>query len=529
MDRPSPSLPQRPRNVLFILCDQLRADYLSCYGHGTLRTPNIDALARRGVRFERAYCQSPNCGPSRASFYSGRYVFSHGATWNFTPLPLGEQTLGDHLRASDMRVAVVGKTHMYADRDGMQRLAIPPQGSAGQCLAEAGFEPYERDDGIHPDNTVDPELRYNAYLRSHGMDGANPWHTWANAAMGPDGEIASGWYFRNAHLPTRAADEHGETAYMTRRAMQFMEEQGDRPWVLHLSYIKPHWPYIVQAPYHAMYGREDVQAPIRAAHERHDEHPVYRGFRNQPEGLAFSRDADRLNVIPTYMGLVRQIDDWLGKLFEFMNRRGLLDNTLIVFSSDHGDFLGDHWLGEKEFMYESGVRIPLIVSDPTAPQGHGVVTDALVEAVDVVPTILDILGRTPPAHWVEGRSLRPILHREAESVREVAISELDYSIYGAARELGLPPRGARMVMARSDRYKYVHFDGLPPQLFDLTDDPHELYDLGRDPAFAGIREEHQSYLFDWMRARRNRVTITDETITARSGPANTGGVVIGQW
>ena len=92
------------KNILFIMCDQLRADYLSCYGHKTLATPNIDSLAQRGVRFDRAYCQSPNCGPSRASFYTGRYVFSHGATWNFIPLPVGEQSMGDHLRTSGMRV-----------------------------------------------------------------------------------------------------------------------------------------------------------------------------------------------------------------------------------------------------------------------------------------------------------------------------------------------------------------------------------------------------------------------------------------
>ena len=102
------------RNILFIMCDQLRADYLSCYGHMTLATPHIDSLAAGGVRFERAYTQSPNCGPARASFYSGRYVFSHGATWNFIPLPAGEQTLSDYLRPTGMRCAVVGKTHMAA-------------------------------------------------------------------------------------------------------------------------------------------------------------------------------------------------------------------------------------------------------------------------------------------------------------------------------------------------------------------------------------------------------------------------------
>ena len=520
---------KKVKNILFIMCDQLRADYLSCYGHRTLQTPHIDEIARRGVRFDRAYCQSPNCGPSRASFYSGRYVFSHGATWNFIPLPLGEQTLGDHLRQSGMRVAVVGKTHMYADRDGLSRYALGPESAQSRYAAEAGFEPYERDDGIHPDSKVPPNLAYNEYLRSHGMGGDNPWHTWANAGEDQHGNIAIGWYYRNAHLPTRAPDEHGETAYMTNRAMNFMTEQGDKPWLLHLSYIKPHWPYIVQAPYHNMYGPEDIQAPIRADHEREDDHPVFAGYRRHPEGVAFSRDADRLNVIPAYMGLVKQVDDHLGRLFAFMKARGLWEETLIVFTADHSDYLGDHWLGEKEFMYEQGVRIPMIIADPSSPQTHGTVSQALVEAIDLVPTFLDTVGQPMPHHWLEGQSLRPLLQGQVGSVREAAFSELDYAIYGAARELGLQPHQARMVMARSERYKYIHYDGLPPQLFDMHEDPQELRDLGRDPGYARARDEHLGLVFDWMRSRRNRVTISDADIMKRANPAAAGGVIIGQW
>ena len=535
------------RNILFIMCDQLRADYLSCYGHKTLATPHIDSIAKRGVRFDRAYCQSPNCGPSRASFYTGRYVFSHGATWNFIPLPLGEQTMGDYIRPAGLRVAVVGKTHMYADGDGMSRLSIAPTSAAGSHLAESGFEPYERDDGLHPDRTLDPKLRYNEFLRAKGMTGDNPWHSWANAGLDEQGQLASGWYFRNAHLPTRAPDECGETAYMTHRAMDFIREQGDQPWLLHLSYIKPHWPYIVQAPYHKLYGRDDMQAPIRSAAERDDDHPVYKGFRGQREGVAFSRDADRNNVVPAYMGLVKQIDDYIGKLLAFLKEQGRLDDTMIVFTADHSDYLGDHWLGEKEFMFEQGVRIPMIIADPSAPAKHGTTSSALVEAIDLLPTFMETLGLPIPSYWLEGHSLRPLLDGgsgsegsegiegitasadSAGSVRQVAISELDFAIYGAARALKLEPRAARMVMARSDRYKYVHYDGLPPQLFDLHDDPNEFSDLGRDAGYAKIRDEHLGYIFDWMRQRRNRVTLSDDVIRARTDPAAAGGVIIGQW
>ena len=154
------------KNILFVMADQLRADYLSCYGHPTLHTPHIDALAARGVRFSRAYVQAPVCGPSRMSFYTGRYVSSHGSTYNGIPLRIGEMTMGDHLRPLGMCVALVGKTHMAADRVGMARLGVDPYSIEGVLASECGFEPYERDDGLWPSAPYD--LPYNEYLRNLG-------------------------------------------------------------------------------------------------------------------------------------------------------------------------------------------------------------------------------------------------------------------------------------------------------------------------------------------------------------------------
>ena len=247
------------KNILFIMCDQLRWDYLSCYGHPHLLTPNIDALGARSVRFTRAYVQSPICGASRMSTYTGRYVQSHGAAWNGFPLRVGEMTMGDYLRPLGVRTALVGKTHMEADVEGMQRLGIDPQSVIGVRVAECGFEPYERDDGLHgmgPGGArYSPQRpRYNAYLNDKGYAGENPWHDWANAAAGEGNSLASGWAMRHARKPARVREEDSETPYMTRRGIDFMREAGDEPWCLHLSYIKPHWPYIAPAPYNDMYG-----------------------------------------------------------------------------------------------------------------------------------------------------------------------------------------------------------------------------------------------------------------------------------
>jgi arylsulfatase A-like enzyme len=175
------------KNVLWIMCDQLRHDYLGCTGHPTLKTPNIDAMAKRGVRFSQAYVQSPICGPSRMSFYTGRYMRSHGSHWNGWPLRAGEPTLGDHLKKIGVRNVLVGKTHMAPDLEGMKLLGIAPDSIIGVHVAQCGFEPYERDDGLHP--TGRPRPSYDSYLREHGYDAPNPWEHWANSGADADGKL----------------------------------------------------------------------------------------------------------------------------------------------------------------------------------------------------------------------------------------------------------------------------------------------------------------------------------------------------
>ena len=168
-------MPARIKNILFIMCDQLRWDYLSCYGHPTLKTPHIDGLAARGMRFTRAYVQSPICGPSRMSFYTGRYMQSHGSNWNGIPLRVGELTIGDYLRPLGVQTILVGKTHMVADREGMERLGIDPESIIGVRMSECGFDPFDRDDGLHargPDGGYDAEKpRYKEYLERQGLSG----------------------------------------------------------------------------------------------------------------------------------------------------------------------------------------------------------------------------------------------------------------------------------------------------------------------------------------------------------------------
>ncbi len=523
------------KNILFIMFDQLRWDYLSCYGHPHLHTPNIDWLASQGVRFNRAYIQSPICGSSRMSTYTGRYVQSHGASNNKIPLKVGEQTLGDHLRAAGVNSWLIGKTHMEADAEGMARLGLEPDSVIGVRVAECGFDVFERDDGMKPEGpegSYDPRgaLAYNDWLRAKGYDSDNPWHDFANSGLDEDGTVRSGWFLKNSAYAANIDEPDSETPYLTSRAMAFIE-QADGPWCAHLSYIKPHWPYIVPEPYASMFGPEHILPVVRTEAERQQAHPVLKAFMDTPVGQSFSREDVRNAVIPAYMGLIKQVDDQMGRLFDWLKDTGRWDSTVIALTSDHGDFLGDHWLGEKTFFYDQSVRVPLIIYDPSpeADATRGTVCDALVESIDLAPTFLEMSGGAALPHILEGESLVPLLHGHAQQTRrDYVICEYDYSGAPVARLTGASVTEATMYMVADKRYKLIHFEtGDRPMLFDLENDPEELTDLGSSRAHADVVSALYEKLHHWARRVSQRTTINHDSLIARRSQRSTKGIVIG--
>ncbi|WP_342359978.1 sulfatase-like hydrolase/transferase [Terrarubrum flagellatum] len=522
---------RRRPNILFIMADQLRWDYLGCNGHPRVRTPNIDALAARGVNFTRAFVQSPVCGGSRMCFYTGRYNVTHGATYNNFPLRIDEMTIGDYLRPLGYRVALVGKTHFKPDLEAMKRIGVDPGTNPGIPYWQCGFEAFERDDGLHPDQSVDPNLAYNRWLNQKGYPGDNPWHEFANSVEGDDGEPGSGWYLRHARKPARVKEEHSETAYMTDRALAFIDEAGEQPWLLHLSYIKPHWPYVAPAPFHNMYDSGDVIPANRHDDELRDPHPVVAAFMKHEESVNFSKQDVRETVIPTYMGLISQCDHHIGRVVAHLEERGLIDDTIIIVTSDHGDYLGDHWLGEKDLFHEEIVRVPMIVVDPRdeGDATRGLTDARLVESIDLVLTFLEWAGGAGSQHRLEGRSLAPLLGGATPDWRETAFCDSDFALRHARRTLGLPPDKARGYMVRTERWKYVFYEEFPPQLFDLLNDPRELNDLGRAAGHETVKAEMERLLFGWFRARRTRVTISDQAIEAMTGKARERGYIFGAW
>ncbi|MCG7521591.1 sulfatase-like hydrolase/transferase [Ruegeria sp. Ofav3-42] len=527
----------KAKNILFIMFDQLRWDYLSCYSHPYLETPNIDRLAAKGVRFNRAYIQSPICGSSRMSTYTGRYVHSHGASWNGIPLKVGEVTMGDHLRKAGMDCWLVGKTHMRADAEGMARLGLEPDSLIGARVAECGFDVFERDDGMlpeGPDGYYDPDgaKEYSKFLTAKGYESDNPWHDFANSGLDADGNVLSGWFLKNSAEPANIAEEDSETPYLTGRGIDFMEMH-DGPWCCHLSFIKPHWPYIVPEPYASMFGPEHVLPVVRSEAERQNAHPVLRAFMDTKIGQTFSRQDVRDAVIPAYMGLIKQADDQMGRLFEWMEKTGRMEDTMIVLTSDHGDFLGDHWMGEKTFFHDASTKVPLIIYDPSpeADATRGTVSDALVESIDLAPTFVDVAGGDIAGHILEGHSLLPILHgQQTETPRDVVICEYDYSASPIADVLNASVRDAVMFMAVNKKWKLIHCEGgHRPILFDLENDPEELTDLGDRADHAEAIAEMYDHLFAWTRRQSQRTTRSEQQLIEMRTKSRGRGVVVGVY
>ena len=521
---------QDKMNILFIMYDQLRFDYLSCAGHPHLHTPHFDKIAAKGVRFTNAYVQSPVCGGSRMCFYTGRYASSHGAHWNGFPLRVGEQTLGDHLRRAGMDCWLIGKTHMKADSEGMARLGLSADSVIGARQAECGFDAWVRDDGLWgsgPDGLYDEKRSpYNEYLKSKGYEAQNPWADFANAGVEGD-DIAPGWIFRNADKPANIRQEDSETPWLTSKAIEFMEQAEGR-WLAHVSYIKPHWPYIVPAPYHNMYNETHVPPPVRDDCETDNPHPVYGAYQNNKIAQAFQKDEVRKKVIPAYMGLIKQCDDQLGRILAYLEQTGQMDNTMIVLTSDHGDYLGDHWLGEKDLFHDQSAKIPMIIYDPRtrADSTRGSVCDALVESIDLAATFVEAAEGTIPDHILEGRSLQPWLDGQQPEWREFVISEFDYSVTPMAVQLGLEPRDARLFMVFDGRYKLMHAEGgFRPMLFDLQEDPQEFNDLAKTDGHQSEIDRLYGYLGQWGRRMSQRVTKSEDDIKAMRGRSLRRGII----
>lgn len=471
-------------NVLFIMVDQMRADCLSCAGHPVVRTPNLDALAAQGVRFRNTFVQSAICGPSRMCIYTGRYPHATRAPWNEVPLPAEERTVGHYFLEAGYRAALCGKSHYVADP-----FALPPADPGRERIEYrtlAGLEAWELKDGAKGEGWL-------AYLRKKGYPEEvirSPYQV--VMPENPGGTDPSAF-------PIAIRAEDHDTAYLTDRAMQFMEEAEDQLWMLHLSYFRPHHPLAAPAPYHALYDPAHMPAPNRCSSELADPHPLHIPYRVERKGTEYDEEGVWRQRRATYYALITEIDDHLGRLFGWMQARGLWKNTLICFVSDHGVYLGDHWTYQKELFYDEAYQVPLILFDPRpeADARRGAAEEAFVESIDLLPTLLEAAG-VPVAPAIQGRSLVPFLQGDGPSDwRTEVYADWDFRFYWTPKKLGLPPEKCRGWMVRDRDFKLWHFNGLPDVLFDLREDPLERHNRAADPAYREVVQRYLLKLIDW--------------------------------
>ena len=426
-------------NIVFLFPDQLRRDFLSCYGAGFIQTPNIDWIAERGIRYDNAYSASPLCVPARTALLTGMGALRNGVTDNLHALrpdynEAGIRTWPQILSEAGYFTSAVGKMHFYPwdARHGFQH----------RVACEDKLWARVQDD-------------YHHYLKAHGLRKL-------------ERQEYGDYIERRGAAETDVPWEHSWDRFTGREARRFIEGyQGDGPFALMVGFPGPHDPYDPARDFPHRFDPADMPAPIPAsdgdpggllaAHARVRSHMGMDILGWTEPGM---RDARA-----HYAGLVKQIDHEVGEIVESLRARGFLDNTAIVFATDHGDHLGDHGLEGKATFYEASCHIPLLVRPPGGSEPS--VEEGLVELRDITATMLDLAGCEMPA-YMDSQPLPGLGLSEREPRRR---------IFGAL---------TKGWMAFDGRWKLCKYSDREALLFDLESDPTEERDLAGDPAYADV-------------------------------------------
>jgi len=461
---------ERP-NIIVIYTDQQRFDTLGVNGNNLIRTPNLDRLAAEGVSFSRAYTTCPICVPSRVSFMTGRYAHTNRSWSNNRQMFESETDLVSALKAGGYTTALIGKNHCFP-RERMRRTFNVARTANSTRIV---------------DPRADAQRRVNEIRR-------------------PLMQVPM------AENPI--SREEDITAYLFRAAREYIAEPKDTPFFLWLSIPDPHPPYTVCEPYASMY--DDVDVPLPAWREGEMDNKPFKQRCIVEWGRylkEYPTDADRRRLKAIYWGMVSYIDDELGRFMQTLKEHELDGNTIVVYTTDHGDYMGDHLMVRKgPHVYEALTHIPQIVRWPGTIRPRA--TDAFTENIDVMPTLLDLAGVELP-DGVQGKSFRALLAGEAAVHRSMVFAEhgdpgeplaqesLSHDEAERLRNMRthhLCPeiRSGCVKGVRTDRWKYCMTPGDVDELYDLENDPNELWNLAADSEYTGIVREHKDHILDWM-------------------------------
>ncbi len=432
-----------PKNLVFIMSDEHNAAFMGCAGHAHVKTPALDALAARGTIFDNAYTNCPICVPARASFATGRYVHDCGNWDNAFPYHGELPSWGHRLQAQGHHVVSIGKLHYRSTED---------------------------------DNGFDEEI-----IPLHVVDGVGDLL----------GMIRDDLPERHGTKKLASDAGRGESSYtnndrnIATEARRWLVEEAPKyegkPWALFVSFVCPHFPLIAPDEFYDMYAQSDLPLPTLYSPEERTSHPYYAAMRRC---LAYDKHFDETSIrkaVIAYHGMCTFLDANIAAVLKALDETGRLEDTRVVYTSDHGDALGKRGLWGKSTMFEESARVPLIVAGPDLPSGKRVATP--VSLVDSFPTILQAVGAHAEAidHGLPGQSLLELARDEPD--HRTVFSE--YHAVGSS---------AGTFMIRRDQFKLVYFVGMEPELFDVESDPEETQNLAGDPAYADVLSRLESEL-----------------------------------
>ena len=496
-------------NILLITADQWRHSCLSTLGHPVVKTPNLDALAADGAMFTSHFAQCMPCGPARASLLTGMYLMNHRSVRNGSPLDARFTNIALEARKTGYDPGLIG----YTDTTHDPRLMSPS----------------------------DPaRFRYSNVLPGFTQiypDGVKPWCRYLAAKGYPVPENEQDIYLPLSDYPgasTRGAtfappiyrSEDSDTAFDVNRAMGIIHNPDVKPWFLHLSLLRPHPPFVAPEPYNSMYHPDDIDGFVQAKSiaAEASSHPYtafqlrhHLKFESNDPATHLPIEAEMRQLRATYYGLMSEVDHQIGRLIAQLKVDGSYENTLIIFTSDHGEQLWDHWMLGKESCFDQSARIPLIIRKPGASSDNqrGLVFDQFTENIDLMPTILDMLDLEIPLQC-DGHSLWPFLEDQVpDDWRAQVHWEMDFrDIHTelSQQEMGIGPDECYYSVIRDRRYKYVHFAALPALLYDIAADPGELKNLANQASHVRDIAKYAQKMLSWRMAHAERTLARYTTV-----------------
>lgn len=439
-----PALTEQP-NVLFIISDDLSAEALSCYGNLQSTTPNIDRLAEGGIRFSRAYSQYPICGPSRAALMSGMYppaigVMNNGQAQRFGANLGDRPSMAEHFKRNAYYTARVSKIY---------HMRVPGDITAGV-------------DG--PDHEPSWTERFNCQGPEWMSSGVHSHLT--NETLRRDPDVHYGLGFGGAFYVVKGDTDGAEQpdAQAATKAIALMEAHQDKPFFLAVGLVRPHVPLVAPTAYFASYPDEAMGLTPQIENDWNDIPKAGISKNSQESGLDSA--SKKQQVLSAYYASVAFMDAQVGRLLDALDAQGLRENTIVVFTSDHGYHLGEHEFWQKMSLHEESVRIPLVID---APGMAPAVTHSLAQQIDLFPTLSELAGLPVPPHC-QGKSLAPILANPGNSVHDAVYTWMNDGH-----------------LITTSQWAYIQYGDDSEELYDLNKDPRQFFNLAAERAYEGVR------------------------------------------